>query len=239
MLELEVELKQKEKENTGTTKTNNISFEKNGYLVLKNLCDPKDLYYPLPEERGQIKYWGKGTEDFLYFPVEQQVKGSLSRYWHPHYRQAHYNIRKKLENVLGTKLYNTYYYDRYYFPGQELTKHIDRDSCEISVTVHISNNLEGKDANWPIWIKTPDVYSDEDKTIVLSNGLEQSIILQPGDGMIYKGCERPHWRTSMPGKKRNIIRKILRKKSFYYHQIFFHYVLQNGQRAHYAGDMSS
>ena len=57
------------------------------------------------------------------------------------YRTIHSGVRRKLEKVLGRKLYNTYYYDRYYFPGQELTKHADRDACEISVSIHISTNL--------------------------------------------------------------------------------------------------
>ena len=35
--------------------------------------------------------------------------------------------------------------------------------------------------------------------------------------------ERPHWRDSMPGSQWG---------NNYYHQIFFHYVLQDGQRAH-------
>ena len=55
----------------------------------------------------------------------------------------------KLEEAIGRKLYNTYYYDRFYYPGQELTRHADRDACEISVSVHVSTNLEGKDADWP------------------------------------------------------------------------------------------
>ena len=54
----------------------------------------------------------------------------------------------KLEEAIGRKLYNTYYYDRFYYPGQELTRHADRDACEISVSVHVSTNLEGKDADW-------------------------------------------------------------------------------------------
>ena len=43
----------------------------------------------------------------------------------------------KLEKHIGRKLYNTYYYDRFYFPGQKLERHADRDACEISVTVHV------------------------------------------------------------------------------------------------------
>ena len=67
--------------------------------------------------------------------------------------------------------------------------------------------------------------------------LYDQVIKEKNIGLLYKGCERPHWRASMPGKKRNIIRKIFKQEEFYYHQIFFHYVLQNGNRAHFAWDM--
>ena len=96
-----------------------------------------------------------------------------------------------------------------YYPGQELTKHADRDACEISVSVHVSTNLEGKDADWPFWIKTPDTYTDKKKTTVLVPGENRSLVLKPGDGLLYKGCERPHWRDAMPGYKRRRIRNCL------------------------------
>ena len=153
----ELQLLFQEKLNTGTAWTRNESFDKNGYLVVKDLWDAEELYHPVPEEKGQYNYWDKNPEHFNHVPVEQQVEGSTSRYWHPQYRVIHSGIRMKLEEIIGRKLYNTYYYDRYYFPGQELTKHADRDACEISVSVHVSTNLEGKDADWPFWIKTPDL----------------------------------------------------------------------------------
>jgi hypothetical protein len=225
----EEQLLLQERLNTGTSWTRNESFEKNGYLIIKNLWDPEDLYRPVPEERGQITYWGKQLDQFDYCEVEQQVEGSLACYWHPQYRSIHSGIRIKLEKELGRKLYNTYYYDRFYFPGQSLTRHADRDACEISVTVHISTTLKKQ---WPIWIKTPDTYTDEKKTEVLTFGENRSVILNAGDGMIYKGCERPHWRNPMPGRKKTW----WNKKEDYYHQIFFHYVLADGQRAHCAFD---
>lgn len=231
----ELQLMMQERMNTGTTWTRNESFEKNGYLVIKNLWDPKKLYHPLPPERGQMNWWGKKVHQFTHQEVEQQVEGSLARYWYPKYRQIHTGIRFKLEEALGRKLYNTYYYDRYYFPGQELTRHADRAACEISVTVHISTNL---DEEWPIWIKTPDIYVDKKNTQVLVPGENRSVILQAGDGMVYKGCERPHWRDPLPSRhKGNIIGRWKRRNDdTYYHQIFFHYVLADGQRAHYAKD---
>ena len=223
-----------ERLNSGTSKTNNEQFEKDGYLVIKNLWDPKELYHPLPSELGQINYWGTKLDQFTHQDVEMQVEGSLARYWHPQYRQIHSQIRIILEKIIGKKLYNTYYYDRFYFPGQELIKHTDRDACEISVSVHIGTNLVGKDADWPICIKTPDTYADDKKTQILISGENRSVVLKPGDGMLYKGCERPHWRNPMPKSKTNWFTK----KQFYYHQIFFHYVLSDGMRCHCYMDKS-
>jgi hypothetical protein len=229
----ELQLMFQEKQNTGTAWTRNEKFDKDGYLVVKDLWDSEELYHPLPEVRGQLNYWDKNPENFTHNEVENQVEGSLARYWHPQYRTIHTGIRLKLEEIIGRKLYNTYYYDRYYFPGQELTKHADRDACEISVSVHISTNLEGQDAKWPFKIKTPDTYTDKKKTAVLVPGEERSLSLEPGDGLLYKGCERPHWRDPMPGKTKKVFGK---KMEHYYHQIFFHYVLADGQRAHCAWD---
>ena len=204
-----------ERLNTGTSWTRNEFLEEHGYFVVKNLYDAQKLYHPVPEERGQINYFGS-VDRFNHQPEEQQVNGSLARYSHPQYKEAHSQIRLRLEKEIGRKLYNTYYYDRFYFPGQELTKHTDRDACEISVTVHVSTNLK---ECWLIWIKTV-------------HGEERAVCLEPGDGMIYKGCERPHWREPMPGKKKSW----WNKKELYYHQIFFHYVLQDGIRSHCAFD---
>ena len=127
----EMQLMFQEKHNTGTAWTRNEKFDKDGYLVVKDLWDPEELYHPVPEEKGQYNYWDKNPEHFNHCPVEQQVEGSTSRYWHPQYRAIHSGIRMKLEEIIGRKLYNTYYYDRFYYPGQELTKHADRDACEF------------------------------------------------------------------------------------------------------------
>jgi hypothetical protein len=225
-----------ERINAGTSKTNNEQFEKDGYLVVKNLCNPQELYRPVPKERGQINYWGKKLDQFTYHELEMQVEGSLACYWHPQYRSIHHGVRLKLEKVLGNKLYNTYYYDRFYFPGQELTRHADRDACEISVTVHISSNLQEP---WTIWIKTPDTYNDSTKSEIIAKGENRSVILSAGDGMIYKGCERPHWREPMPTEyERTWYGKRVEKEGLYYHQIFFHYVLADGYRSHCANDMA-
>jgi len=225
-----------ERVNSGTSPTNNKQFDENGYLVLKNLWDPKDLYCEPPVIKGQYNYYGK-VDKFSHLPLENQVEGSTSRYYWPHYKYAHSQIRMKLEKAIGKKLYNTYYYDRFYNPGQALTKHADRPACEISVTVHVGSNIN---TSWPIWIKTPDIYTSDEKTNIIRRGENRSVILNPGDGMIYKGCERPHWRDPMPTEyNKTWYGKKIEKEGLYYHQIFFHYVLADGTRSHYAGDVGN
>ena len=189
--------------------TYNEYFEKNGFFVIKNIYDTKKLSHPIPEKKGKYHYWGN-EDEFHYEEIEDQVIGSTARYWHPQYRKSHSEIRKIIEMGIGRKLYNTYYYDRFYFAGQELVKHVDRPACEISVSVHIGTNLNEK---WPIFVENP-------------KGKSFSIDLEEGDGLVYKGCHRPHWREKMPGESSDL----------YYHQIFYHYVLQDGHRAHFAFD---
>ena len=236
----ELEIAHQERRNHGTTWTRNSQFDKDGYIIVKKLWNPEELYHPCPRERGQMSWWGKGIDQFESDPEEKQVLGSLARYTHPQYRVIHLKVGKKIEKEIGRTLYPTYYYDRFYFEGQELHKHADRDACEISVTVHISTNLPEPESRWPIWFKTPDTYTDKTKRNILVPGENRCAVLEPGDGVIYKGCERPHWRHQMPSPKpkRRFFGKE-QKVEYYYHQIFFHYVLQDGNRAQCAWDKAS
>ena len=45
------ELDWTERLKTGSSKTKNEFLEKNGYLVIKDLWDPDELYHPVPTER--------------------------------------------------------------------------------------------------------------------------------------------------------------------------------------------
>ena len=108
------------------------------------------------------------------------------------------------------------------------------------MSIHISTNLPDNDKDWPFKIKTPDTYTDKKKTAILVPGEERALVLNPGDGIIYSGCDRPHWRDAMPGipkgkKSKKLFGKAPQQEQ-YYHQIFFHYVLQDGKRAHCAWD---
>ena len=47
----EVQLMFQEKNNTGTAWTRNDQMEKDGYVVVKDLWDPEELYHPVPDIR--------------------------------------------------------------------------------------------------------------------------------------------------------------------------------------------
>ena len=177
-------------------------------IQLNNLAYVKHLQEDAPMERGRFGYDKKGKLS-SWDKDEGQVGGSLSRYNHPKYKQLHYGIKNIVEQVIGEKLYPTYHFDRFYFKGQDLERHVDRGACEVSVSMHISTNA---DYDWPI-------------SFELENGEVHDLITKPGDAVLYKGHLLPHWREPLKGDLNT-----------YYHQIFFHYVRRDGSFVQYAYD---
>lgn len=88
----------------------------------------------------------------------------------------------QLEAVLEEKLLPTYTYARIYGHGDVLPEHVDRDACELSLTL----NLEA-DEVWPIQLRAPD-------------GKVVSVRQKPGDALVYLGCQLPHWRDAFAGR---------------------------------------
>ena len=204
-------------------------FERDGFLeVPEIIIDPKNLFTKPPKNHngsrtsGSLKY--NLRQEPQYDKDENQVPGSFSVYNNPKYREIHRLVRRVVQNILEIDLHPTYFYERFYYAGQELKRHSDRPACEISVTLQISTNLKEP---WDIWFQKPD-------------GKETSIKMKSGDAVIYKGCEREHWRFPMKSNYnilQNKINKLKKKEDdTYLHQIFFHYVDAQGPFVHYAYD---
>jgi hypothetical protein len=105
--------------------------------------------------------------------------------------------KEKIEKITNKLLFPTYSYLRIYYKNSILNKHIDRDSCEYSATICIKNDTEP----WDIWFETKD-------------NTEKQIFLNPGDMIVYKGMELPHWRNKYENEEQI--------------QVFLHYVDQFG-----------
>ena len=109
------------------------------------------------------------------------------------------------EEICRLKLFPTYSYFRLYHRGDVLAKHTDRPSCEISLSLCLG--FQGE-KTWPLMVEGPEGVS--------------TVELAPGDGLVYRGIECPHWRESLEGDRTA--------------QVFLHYVDQNGPYAEWKYD---
>ena len=90
----------------------------------------------------------------------------------------------------------TYSYARLYKKGDELKRHKDRESCEISTTLNLGGD------SWPIFLepnKNVGVPGINGSTFN-SNNPGIKIDLEPGDMLIYSGCVLEHWREIFKGE---------------------------------------
>ena len=109
-----------------------------------------------------------------------------------------------VEEAMGVKLLPTYSFSRMYYNGSELTKHVDRPSCEVSVTLCIFS-----DKDWPIWFhELKEKLPDPSKK-------PNSYSTKEGQAVAYEGCNYEHWREKFDGKKCM--------------QVFLHYVRKEGR----------
>tara|TARA_R110000803_G_scaffold194135_1_gene257155 strand:- start:540 stop:1115 length:576 start_codon:yes stop_codon:yes gene_type:complete len=112
-----------------------------------------------------------------------------------------------IEQHTGLSLEPSYSFSRVYQTGEELLAHTDRKACEITATVNVA--CTGSEP-WSIWMGYKDNTPVECK-------------LNPGDAVIYKGCEVSHWRKPLPEKQINA-------------QFMLHYVDKNGPCANFKYD---
>jgi len=189
-----------------------MSFKKKGYLVVKEAI-PKSLAsfltgYFLLKRRVVRTFldvrwispfateWGSWTD--------KQVPNTYSQYADIAMENLLQMTRPLMEKKTGLKLTPTYSYARIYKNGDILTRHKDRESCEISTTIFLGG------FPWPIFIE-PNTKKGKETPLgyMSANTKGVEVLLQPGDMLVYKGCELEHWREAFKGE--------------YCVQVFLHY----------------
>lgn len=143
-----------------------------------------------------IQLGTKFAVDARSYKGDHQVENSHSVYNYGPFFNFLENKTAEIEKHTELKLLPVCCYSRVYKTGNVLKKHKDRPGCEVSMTLHL-----GGDTEWPIWVETP-------------NNESVSVILEPGDALIYLGHRANHWRDSYSGSE--------------YIQVFLHYVDANG-----------
>jgi hypothetical protein len=114
-----------------------------------------------------------------YHNQDGQVNGALSTIPPNPYNDTFLEMLwPVVEKYANEELTPTYSYARLYCNGNVLKPHIDRPSCEVSLTIQLARS---HDYVWPIYAEGNRYDLDE------------------GDAMMYLGCEKSHWRDECKG----------------------------------------
>lgn len=176
-------------------------FEQNGCVRVNELFDTPTIsliseYFQNKLKRGE---WQPGDEGV-------RKSSALFYYSEPLIEILLLKAKDAIEAVTGRELLPTYSYSRVYQPGESLKPHTDRPACEISVTVNVASMGEPS----PIYMQ-------------YQHNFPEQHILNPGDAIVYKGCEALHWREPLKDGQVNV-------------QFMLHYVDKNGPNAEFVMD---
>tara|TARA_R110002073_G_scaffold282966_1_gene447261 strand:- start:345 stop:968 length:624 start_codon:yes stop_codon:yes gene_type:complete len=172
-----------------------MSFKKNKYTVIKKAIS-KDLaifianYFSMQKQvydTCRATRYISPFENIIghYEGQDGQIPHTYSQYSNIVMETLMLKCQPEMEKVTGLKLYPAYTYARIYKKGDELKRHKDRFSCEISTTM----NLGGDD--WPIYLEPSG-----------KEGMKGiKVDLKQGDMLVYSGCELEHWRNKFRGKE--------------------------------------
>ena len=128
-------------------------------------------------------------------PVDGQIPNTYSHYADIAMETLMLKCQPQMEKVTGLKLYPAYTYARIYKNGDELKRHKDRFSCEISTTLNLGGDP------WPIHLEPKkNVGIPDGKKITVSSANKGIMVnLKPGDMLVYRGMELEHWREEFQG----------------------------------------
>jgi hypothetical protein len=121
------------------------------------------------------EYWGRWND--------AQVPNTYSHYGDLVMETLLQKVKPLMEKYTRLKLSETYSYARIYKKGDILPRHKDRFSCEISTTLNLGGDP------WALYLDPTGKKGQA--------GIK--VDLQPGDMLIYSGCDLEHWREEFRG----------------------------------------
>jgi hypothetical protein len=169
-------------------------FRQSGYVPITGLIHPFHLAALRRHYRRQIR---KGA---IRFGDDQSARRYIAHN-EPAARFFHLQLSKIISMLVGEPVKPSYVYMAAYQPGARLEKHTDREQCAFSITLCVDYSPEPSLATpWPLHLDTPR------GTVSVYQAL--------GDGLLYRGCELPHYRGTLAEGHTST-------------SIFFHYVAGN------------
>jgi len=175
-----------------------LQFRLSGYTVLRRVVSPESARLMTTYALLQQQWPG-------YYQPEDMFRAALGRYADALSETLLLELKPAVEQATGLRLLPCYSYLRIYGPGAVLPKHLDRPSCEISTSLTLGFQAQEL---WPLCVQ--------------ADGADKALPLPPGDMLVYRGADVPHWREAFTGD--------------WWVQTFLHYVDANGQYTDFERD---
>lgn len=166
-------------------------FRAGGYTVVRHVISVESAQLGATYALLQQQYPG-------YYEREDMFGAAVGRYADTLGESLLLELKPAVQEATGLELLPCYSYLRIYGHGALLPRHLDRPACEISTSLTLGFKSA---ALWPLHL-----------TAV---GADQTVELETGDMLIYRGADLPHWRERFAGE--------------YWVQAFLHYVDAQGQ----------
>ena len=169
-----------------------MSFKKNKYQVIRKVLSPEMTYFcsryftfkrQVATTLFDHKYISPFESMFGSWD-DDQIPNTYSHYADLVMEVLLAELLPLMMKKTGLKLTPNYSYARIYKKGDELKRHKDRFSCEISTTLNLGGDP------WPIFLEPSG-----------KKGMKGvKIDLKPGDMLVYRGCDLEHWREPFEGE---------------------------------------
>ena len=148
------------------------TFEKNNYVVARNLLDPYLVQF--------LASYAKSVREGQAGEFARDTT-SLNSHGDACSDVVLYSLRSKIEELTGLELMPTYSFTRIYQNGDKVGRHKDGPQNQVSCSMCVARD----EVDWPLG------FSDG-KT-------EGQVVMEPGDGVIYRGHMLDHWREKFEG----------------------------------------
>ena len=204
------------------TDTNRAEYHDRGATLLEALLLPKVADNLALQAQGGV---GKKGGPAIASPnVSEKKTIEVYGFFWPTLTGLHWGLTPAVEEATGKRLFPSYAYFRTYQQGDVCKVHIDRPSCEHSMSLTLAY---ADDQEWSLCVGEREWTTDEMRKHPITKGFDDEPFarfpMKPGDALIYKGVDYRHGRVD-PNPNR------------WSAHMFLHWVDQDGPYAEWAFD---
>lgn len=172
-----------------------------GYKIYKSFLAEEDFNF-IKQNYQKVA----GDKFYTFFDIDN-TRGRTIRADNPveYLDLLNGSIKTKLEEELEIELEPSYSYQLTYLNNSYMIPHVDKPSCDVTLSVHIESNIPDSQKNslFPLWLL------DYNQKFVKFN-------MNPNDAVLYNGPKIVHWRNPL-----------LFSREVFYNQVMFHYTRKN------------